>query len=166
MHDCYHKQDKTEQLDCLRPERILSERRINHLGSVKRVVTLGLNGKDPANEYLLKLGKANPQGLQSILKRLAAVAEHERYENQLTYRHVGEQIFEVKTTSGLRFYTFPDTINGLDHQLIIATSGGKKGNKREQDADILRAKETRNAYLTAKSQSTTILNLIRLPNES
>ena len=137
-----------------------------HLGSVKRVVTLGMNGNDPAYEYLLKLGKSNPQGLQSILKRLAVVAEHERFENKLTYRHVGEQVFEVKTTSGLRFYTFPDTINGLDHQLIIATSGGKKGIKKEQDADILRAKETRNAYLTAKSKSTTLLNLIPLPNES
>lgn len=137
-----------------------------HLGSVKRVVTLGINGKDPAHEYLLTLGKANPQGLQSILKRLAAVAEHEHYENQVTYRHVGEQIFEVKTTSGLRFYTFPDTISGFHHQLIIAAAGGKKGNKKEQNADIRSAKEIRRAYLTAKLQPTTVLNLIRLKNES
>ena len=137
-----------------------------HLGSVKRVVTLGINGKDPANEYLLKLGKGNQPGLQSILKRLAAIAEHQSFENKITYRHVGDQVFEVKTKSGLRFYTFPDTIKGLGHQLIIATSGGQKGNKKEQDADILRAKEIRKAYLKAKSEPTTILNLIPLSRES
>ena len=137
-----------------------------HLGSVKRVVTLALNGKDSASEYLLKLGKSNPQGLQSIMKRLAAISEHESFENKLTYRHVGDQVFEVKTTSGLRFYTFLDDIKELGHQLIIATSGGKKGNKKEQNADIRNAKEIRKTYLAAKSQPTTTFNLIRLPHEN
>ncbi len=136
-----------------------------HLGSVKRVVTLGIDGKDLAHEYLLKLGKSNQQGLQSILKRLKAIAEHESIENQITYRHVGEQVFEVKTKSGLRFYTFWDEIKGIGHQLIIATSGGKKGNKKEQNADIANAKALRKSYLAAKSQATTTLNLIPLPNE-
>lgn len=136
-----------------------------HLGSVKRVVTLGIDGKDLAHEYLLKLGRSNQQGLQSILKRLQAVAEHESFENQITYRHVGEQVFEVKTKSGLRFYTFWDEIRGIGHQLIIATSGGKKGNKKEQNADITKAKELRKSYLAAKSQASTTLNLIPLPNE-
>jgi hypothetical protein len=137
-----------------------------HLGSVKRVVTLGINGKDLANEYLLKLGKGNQPGLQSILKRLEVLAELQSFENQVTYRHVGDQVFEVKIKSGLRFYTFSDTIQGLDHQLVIATSGGKKGKKKEQDADILRAKAIREAYLQAKSEPATTLNLIPLPSES
>lgn len=136
-----------------------------HLGSVKRVVTLGINGRDLANEYLLKLGKGNQQGLQSILKRLAAIAEHERFENQITYRLVGEKIFEVKTKSGLRFYTFADEIEGLGLHLIIATSGGKKGNKKEQNSDIAEAKAIRRSYFAAKSQPTTILNLIPFANE-
>jgi hypothetical protein len=134
-----------------------------HLGSVKRVVTLGFDGKDLAHDYLLKLGKSNQQGLQSILKRLKAIAERESIENQLTYRHVGEQVFEVKTTCGLRFYTFPDEVAGLGHQLIIATSGGKKGNKKEQNADIVKAKALRESYLAAKPQAS--FNLIPLPNE-
>ena len=134
-----------------------------HLGSVKRVVTLGIDGKDLAHEYLLKLGKSNQQGLQSILKRLKAISEHESIENQITYRHVGEQVFEVKTKSGLRFYTFPDEIEGLGHQLIIATSGGKKANKKEQNADITKAKALRKSYLAAKPQAS--FNLIPLPNE-
>lgn len=134
-----------------------------HLGSVKRVVTLGIDGKDLAHEYLLKLGKSNQQGLQSILKRLKAISEHESIEKQITYRHVGEQVFEVKTKSGLRFYTFPDEIEGLGHQLIIATSGGKKANKKEQNADITKAKALRKSYLAAKPQAS--FNLIPLPNE-
>lgn len=134
-----------------------------HLGSVKRVVTLGIDGKDLAHEYLLKLGKSNQQGLQSILKRLKAISEHESIENQITYRHVGEQVFEVKTKSGLRFYTFPDEIEGLGHQLIIATSGGKKATKKEQNADITKAKALRKSYLAAKPQAS--FNLIPLPNE-
>ena len=134
-----------------------------HLGSVKRVVTLGIDGKDLAHEYLLKLGKSNQQGLQSILKRLKAISEHESIENQITYRHVGEQVFEVKTKSGLRFYTFPDEIEGLGHQLIIATSGDKKATKKEQNADITKAKALRKSYLAAKPQAS--FNLIPLPNE-
>jgi hypothetical protein len=134
-----------------------------HLGSVKRVVTLGIDGKDLAHEYLLKLGRSNQQGLQSILKRLKAIAEHESFENQITYRHVGEQIFEVKTKSGLRFYTFPDEVEGLGHQLIIATSGGKKANKKEQNADITKAKAIRKSYLSAKPKAS--FNLIQLPDE-
>jgi hypothetical protein len=135
------------------------------LGSVKRVVTLGFDGKDLAHEYLLKLGKSNQQGLQSILNRLKAIAEHESFENQITYRHVGEQVFEVKTKCGLRFYTFPDQLEGIGHQLIIATSGGKKGNKKEQNVDIAKAKELREAYLAAKRQPTTTFNLIPLADE-
>ena len=134
-----------------------------HLGSVKRVVTLGMDGKDLAHDYLLKLGRSNQQGLQSILKRLKAIAEHESFENQITYRHVGEQIFEVKTKSGLRFYTFPDEVEGLGHQLIIATSGGKKANKKEQNADITKAKAIRKSYLAAKPKAS--FNLIQLPDE-
>gem|GEM_PF-740346 len=137
-----------------------------HLGSVKRVVTLGINGKDLAHEYLLKLGRGNQQGLQSILKRLSAIAEHERFENKITYRHVGEQVFEVKTKSGLRFYTYADEIAGLGPQLIIATSGGKKGNKKEQNTDIAEAKALRRSYFAAKSQPATTLNLIPFANET
>lgn len=134
-----------------------------HLGTVKRVVTLGMDGKDAANDFLLKLAKSNPQGLQSILKRLQAVAEHERFENKITYRHVGDQVFEVKTKAGLRFYTFPDEIEGLGHQLILAACGGKKGNKKEQQADIRNAKELRRRYLAAKDS--TAIKLIPLPHE-
>lgn len=136
-----------------------------HLGSVKRVVTLGINQQDQANDYLLKLGKSNLRGFQSILKRLQMVAEHEAVENKRTYRHVGDQVFEVKIPSGLRLYTFPDTLNGQPQQLVIAICGGKKGNKKEQDADIAKAKQLKKRYLAAKSNPKTKLTLTPLPDE-
>jgi hypothetical protein len=136
-----------------------------HVGSAKRVVTLGLNGKDLAHDFLLKLGKSNPQGLQSILKRLEVVAEHDRIENRITFRHVGDQVFEVKTKSGLRFYTFPDEVEGLGCQFIIAACGGRKGNKKEQSADISKAIQLRQTYLKAKQAPSTKLTLVPLPDE-
>lgn len=137
-----------------------------HLGSAKRVVTLGINQNDEANDYLLKLGQSNPQGLQSILKRLQVVAKHSKsLENKRTYRHVGKQVFEVKTTSGLRLYTFPDTIEGQTHQVVIAVCGGKKGNKKEQQADIAKAKQIKKDYLAAKKLASTQLTVIPLPDE-
>lgn len=137
-----------------------------HLGSIKRVVTLGIDGKDLANDYLLKLGKGNLAGVSSIMKRLKMISEHESLENKITYRHVGEQVFEVKTKTGLRFYTFHDEIEGFGNQLIIATSGGKKGQKKEQGSDITKAKQLKKDYFKAKSLSSTQFNLIPLKNES
>lgn len=136
-----------------------------HLGSAKRVATLGINQNDQANDYLLKLGKSNVPALQSILKRLQAIAEHDSFENKRTYRHVGDQVFEVKTTTGLRLYTFPDTIDGKAQQLIIAVCGGKKGNKKKQNADIAKAKQIKKDYLAAKKLPSTQLTIIRLPDE-
>lgn len=137
-----------------------------HLGTAKRVTTLGINQKDQANDYLLKLAKSNLQGFQSLLKRLQVIAEHHSFENKHTYRHVGDQVFEVKTTSGLRLYTFPDTIEGQAHQLIIAVSSGKKGNRKEQQADIVKAKKIKKDYLAAKKLESTQLTIVRLPNEN
>ena len=59
-----------------------------HVGSVKRVVTLGMNQQVQAYDYLLKLGKSNTKGFSSILGRLRAIAEHDRFENKQTFRHV------------------------------------------------------------------------------
>lgn len=137
-----------------------------HLGSAKRVTTLAINQQDQANEYLLKLAKSNPKGFQSLLKRLHVIAEHHSFENKQTYRHVGNQVFEVKTTTGLRLYTFPDTIDGQSHQLIIAVCGGKKGNKKGQNADIKKAKRIKKDYLAAKKLASTQITVVPLPDEN
>lgn len=103
------------------------------------MVTLGLNQKDRANDYLLKLQKDNIEGFRSIFNRLRAVSEHETFENKLTYRHVGDGIF--------------------------AAIGGKKGNKKEQNADIKKANDLKDQYNIAKEQVTTTLEIILLPDE-
>lgn len=129
------------------------------------MVTLGINQKDQANDYLLELAKSDPAGFRKIISRLRVVAEQQTVENKLTYRHVGEQVFEVKIRSGLRLYTFPDIIQGFSHQLVIAVCGGKKGNKKEQQADIARAILLKRQYLAAKQSRTTTLTLIPLEHE-
>jgi phage-related protein len=102
------------------------------------VVTLGINQHDQAYDYLLKLGKSNASGLSHILARLKVIAEHESFENKQTFRHVGDQVYEVKTVQGLRLYTFLDSLDDQSEiqKLIIAVCGGKKGNIKEQTADI------------------------------
>lgn len=136
-----------------------------HIGSAKRVVTLGINQHDQANDYLLKLGKSNTAGLSVILARLRVIAEHDRFENKQTFRHVGGQVYEVKTSQGLRLYTFLDTVDvqSQSQKLIIAVCGGKKGNRKEQSADIAKAQQMRRDYLAAKKSKTTLIKIIDKP---
>ena len=133
-----------------------------HVGAARRVVTLGLDGKDLAKEFLSKLLKSDPRGAKSIKTRVANIAEHNRYEHEITFRSVGGGVYEFKRP-GLRLYAFYDDLPGLKPQLIIASNGGTKSN---QDADIARAKSLRASYLAAKSQSTTKIRLIILSHEN
>lgn len=52
-----------------------------HVGGAREVVTLALDGKDPAQKYLSKLAKTDPKAFESLQTRIKAVAEHDRYEN-------------------------------------------------------------------------------------
>lgn len=83
-----------------------------HVGTARRVVTLGLDGKDLADEFLLRLAKSNPRGAESIKIRVQTVAEYDRYENEFTFRNVGDGIYEFKRP-GLRLYAFYDDVAGL-----------------------------------------------------
>lgn len=136
-----------------------------HLGSARRVVTLGLDGKDLAYDFLATLRKSNPRGAESLITRIQTIAEHDRFEHEFTFRSVRDGIFEFKRP-GLRLYAFYDEIEGLDPQLIIATNGGTKNNKKEQQTDIARAKSLRNRYLAAKKISTTRFRLHLLDYEN
>jgi len=136
-----------------------------HVGSARRVVTLGLDGKDLADEFLTSLIKSDPKGAQSIKTRVQTVAEHDSYENELTFRSVGDGLFEFKRP-GLRLYAFYDEIAGLKPQLIIASNGGTKNNAREQTADIGRAKKLRERYLAAKNAPGARIHLVTLDHEN
>ena len=136
-----------------------------HVGSARRVVTLGLDGKDLAEEFLTNLAKSNPRGCESIKIRIQNVAEYDRYENDLTFNDVGGGIYEFKRP-GLRLYAFYDQIPGLKPQLIIATSGGTKNSKKEQNGDIARAQVIHRRYLAAKALPNAKIKLITLNNEN
>lgn len=127
-------------------------------------MTLELGGRDPAHEFLSALSRSNLSGAESLKNRIEFVAEHDRYENQYTFRSVGNGIYEFKTR-GLRLYAFYDDLPGLEPQLIIATNGGTKNTRREQNADIARAADIRLRYLEAKSGVGVKIQLITLDHE-
>ncbi len=112
------------------------------------MVTLDLGNGSPADEFLETLHRSNREGFDALEARIRAIANHLRYQNPLTFKSLGQGLFEFKTKkSGLRLYAFYDEIPGLQPQLIIATSGGGKG---KQSSDIRQARDLRQRYLDAK----------------
>ncbi len=94
------------------------------------MVTLDLGNGSPADEFLETLHRSNREGFDALEARIRAIANHLRYQNPLTFKSLGQGLFEFKTKkSGLRLYAFYDEIPGLQPQLIIATSGGGKGKR-------------------------------------
>jgi len=129
-----------------------------HVGEERRVVTLSINDDDPAMRFLIQLKKKDRNQYESISTRIRTVAKYERYENKITFRHVGGGVYEFKRP-GVRLYAFYDDLEG-EEQLILCTNGGKK-DKRQQ-ADIDKAKEIRARYFDAKQQPDTTLYLKEL----
>ncbi len=112
------------------------------------MVTLDFGNGSPADEFLGTLHRSNREGFDALEARIRAIANHLRYQNPLTFKSLGQGLFEFKTKkSGLRLYAFYDEIPGLQPQLIIATSGGGKG---KQSSDIRHARDVRQRYLDAK----------------
>jgi len=128
-----------------------------HVGEARRVVTLGMDGRDHADRFLNQLRKHDRNLWEFIRKRIRAVANHDRYANELTFKHVGDGVFEFKRP-GIRLYAFYDEIDGIGH-LILCTNGGGKGNRKEQNADIQTAKAIRNSYFSAKQLEDTLIIL-------
>lgn len=125
-----------------------------HLGDARRVVTLSINGKDPAEDFLSKLQKNDRNKLDSIATRIKTVSNYPRYENKITFRDVGDGIYEFKRP-GLRLYAFYAEINGQD-QLILCTNGGAKS--KDQQKDIRQAKALKNEFFAAlKLPDTTLI---------
>ena len=126
-----------------------------HLGAARRVVTLAINGKDPAEDFLSKLQKDDRNKLDSITTRIKAVANYPRYENRITFRDVGDGVYEFKRP-GLRLYAFYAEINGQD-QLILCTNGGTKN--KDQQKDIRQAKALKDEFFAALKLPGTTLTL-------
>lgn len=126
-----------------------------HLGAARRVVTLAINGKDPAEDFLSKLQKDDRNKLESITTRIRAVANYPRYENKITFRDVGDGVYEFKRP-GFRLYAFYAEINGQD-QLILCTNGGTKN--KDQQKDIRLAKALKDEFFAALKLPDTSLTL-------
>ncbi len=120
-----------------------------HVGEYRRVTTLGIHGKDLARKFLENLKKDDSRKWKLLTDRIENVSNFHNYENDQIFNYLGDGIYEFKRP-GLRLYAFYDEI-GEEHQLILCTNGGKKNNKREQQADIKRAKRIKADYLAAKS---------------
>lgn len=96
---------------------------------------------------------------------MATITSVESYQNKQKFKKVGKGIFEIKVP-GIRLYCFKDGIEGLPAKLIIATNGGTKNKKKEQQKDIARAEDIRTRYLTAKDRHDTTLNYIEADHEN
>lgn len=121
-----------------------------YVGSVQRIVTLGIDGKDHAKEFLLELAHDNRQGLKAIRNRFHVIAELDDYENEHTFKRLKNShgLYEVKTNCGLRLYCFRD--HGT---MIIAAFGGKKNS---QSRDIRKAQDLMAEYQKLKKQKAPI----------
>lgn len=119
-----------------------------HCGKCRRVLTLGIGGKDHAHDFLTKLQKDDINLYKPIKTRIRAVAEYDDYENERTFRHVGDGVYEFKRP-GLRLYAFYDTLDEIGC-LILCTNGGTKNKLKEQNGDISRARQIRQRYFEAK----------------
>lgn len=126
-----------------------------HLGAARQVVTLGIDGKDFARDFLLDLLKHDRNRFEAVHTRIRSISNHPHYENKLTFRHVGEGVFEFKRP-GIRLYAFYDEIDG-HRPLILCTNGGLKG--KDQSKDIRHAHALKDAYFHAKDQPDTLLTL-------
>lgn len=121
------------------------------------MVTLDFGKGSPADRFLTRLKRSNRTGFAALEARIRGVAAHHNYQNPLTFKSLGDGLFEFKTRkSGLRLYAFYDDIPGTDPQLIVATSGGGKGTQR---SDIRKARELRQRYLDAKLLPDTVIEI-------
>ena len=128
-----------------------------HLGEARRVVTLDFGKGSPADQFIARLKRSNSAGFAALHARIRGISAHKNYQNPLTFKSLGDGLFEFKTRkTGLRLYAFYDEIPGIEPQLIIATSGGDKGRQR---ADIRSARELRQRYLDAKLLSDTEIEI-------
>lgn len=92
---------------------------------------------------------------------MATITAVEGYYNDRKFKRVAEGIYEIKVP-GVRLYCFKEQVEGLPAKLIVATNGGSKNTKKEQNGDIRRAIGLRERYLAMKDQEATELRYIKI----
>ena len=132
-----------------------------HIGSARRVVTLEMDGRAPADDFMTKLNRSAPKAMAKLKTRIRVAAEFDHYSNTDSFKPLGDNLYEFKISSPvIRLYAFYDEIPELGHQLIIITSGG---DKHRQSADIKKARQLRNTYMKAKEEADTLLRIQEIP---
>ncbi len=131
-----------------------------HVGSCRTVVTLRLDGDGSAEDFLNTLIASNPNAARSLQTSMATITAVGEYHNERKFKRVAEGIYEIKVP-GTRLYCFKEQLDGLSTKLIVATNGGGKNTKREQNRDIQRAIGLRERYLVAKAEDATTFRYIK-----
>ncbi len=132
-----------------------------HVGACRTVVTLRLDGDGGAEEFLNNLIASNPNAARSLQTSMATITAVEEYHNERKFKRVAEGIYEIKVP-GTRLYCFREQLDGLPAKLIVATNGGGKNNRGDQNRDIKRAIGLRQRYLVARNEETTKLRYIKI----
>lgn len=132
-----------------------------HVGPCASIVTLRLGSDAPADDFLAALITSNRHAAKSLQTSMATITAVEGYQNERKFKRVAPGIYEIKVPG--RLYCFKDQ-RGDDPPitLIIATNGGNKNTKKEQGADIRRARKIRDRYLALKELPATTARYIPL----
>lgn len=120
-------------------------------GSIRHVVTLEIDGKSPARDYLEEIEKIQLKEFEKLSQRIEVVANTPVVRNKEIFNSEGDGIFAFKTSGGKRLYAFYD-----EGQLLIACFGADKPKKKQQQKDIDKAREWKERYFKAKTSNQTI----------
>jgi len=120
-----------------------------------------MGNEGSADDFLDNLITSNPNAAWSLQTSMATITALDEYHNSHKFKRVAEGIYEIKVP-GIRLYCFKEQLEGLPAKLIVATNGGGKNTKREQDGDIKRASGIRERYLAMKNQEATTLRYIKI----
>lgn len=135
-----------------------------HRGVCKTFTALAIGKDESVFDFLKDLDKSNRQASKQLQNAMTTIASEPAYHNPRKFKSVGNGIFEIKTNSGIRLYTFLTQIEGLSEpQFVIATNGGTKNNAREQNRDIERARALKNAFDDSLASPKTKLKYLPLP---
>ncbi len=132
-----------------------------HVGPCRTVVTLQIGSDAAAGDFLAALIATNPHAAKSLQTSMATITAVDHYHNVRKFKRVADGIYEIKVP-GIRLYCFKDEMDHLPAKLVVATNGGIKNTKRQQDGDIRRAIQIRESYMQLKTREDTRLRYLKI----
>jgi len=132
---------------------------------------MAIDGKELASEFLQGLIKSQRNDAKKFHTTFATICSVENYSNKEKFRTLGNGIYEIKI-NGKRLYCFKDTsgdfetASGSSNHLILASNGGTKNTKREQQRDIKKTQDLKTQYFDAKKDNASEFEYNLLENEN